>query len=313
MGGEETKNNKKGKDFGPEKIDNFTNEELKETLEKVYLVIRPLKDYGLVKSTDYIPPLNIIKAISKGINGNQGISTKPYHWGLVFETKNNKWISCQYPPITIKKAFNLEEGLKHILDGVNRNKIKDLEKTKRKYGGLGIKKEITIEGLIELGKNVIKKKYTAIKDNCQKFCCDILASICLKNINEIRISGNYCLFTDEEEKILNKKKFKDYLEKTEYEIQTIIDEFPHEEWNEQTLEDAQNEMFHGIIKIKQLFIEETLKGSNEKDIFEKVNSLKDDIISRMEEYDCDPPSSLSPNYSNSEEREDWDSFDYDQH
>ncbi len=213
MGGEETKNDKKGKDFGPEKIDNFTQEELNETLQNVFLVIRPLKYYGLVKSTDYIPPLNIIKGISKSINGNQGLSTEPYHWGFVFETKSNKWISCQYPPIKIKKAINLQEGLEHILDGVDIKKIKYLEKTKRNFGGLKIKKEITLEGLIELGKNVIKKKYTALKDNCQKFCSDILSTICLKNINEIRISGQLCHFTDEEEIILNKQEFRDYLKK----------------------------------------------------------------------------------------------------
>ena len=278
MGGEETKNDKKGKDFGPEKIDNFTQEELNETLQNVFLVIRPLKYYGLVKSTDYIPPLNIIKGISKGISGNQGLSTEPYHWGLVFETKNNKWISCQYPPIKIKRAINLQEGLEHILDGVDIKKIKDLEKTKRNFGGLKIKIKITLEGLIELGKKVIKKKYTALKDNCQKFCSDILTIICLKNINEIRISGKYCHFIDEEEIILNKKEFKDYLKKIEKEFNEFVDEFPNEEWNETTIDNAHNAIFNGLLEIKRLIIEETLKGKNENEIIKMQILLKIKLI-----------------------------------
>ena len=314
MGGEETKNNIKGKDFGTEIIDSFTREELKDTLIKVDLVIRPLKNFGLIKATDYIPPLNIIKEISRGIKGNQGISTQPYHWGLIFETKTNKLISCQYPPIKIKKGINFEDCLAHILEGTDKNKIKDLEKTKRKFGGLKIKKEINIEELIELSKRVIKKKYTALKDNCQKFCSDILSEICSKDINEIRISGNYCLFTDEEKVILSKNSIQEYIKKLQDKYEDEIDNLPHEEWNQESIENAEYEVFNGIIEIKQLIIEETLKGNNEEEIFKKADILDEKIISIIGKYyDEEPPDidleDLS--YSNSEEREDWDSFDYD--
>lgn len=48
---------------------------------------------------------------------NHGISTIPNHWGLIFQTKQNKYISLQYPPVTLQKADNKEHAIIQIING----------------------------------------------------------------------------------------------------------------------------------------------------------------------------------------------------
>ena len=100
----------------------FTNEELLEYLVDMWLIIRPMDIEDTLESCRFFL-LGPIESIHNNIKGNQGISTIPHHWGLVFRTEKNNFISLQYPPVTLLKAENKEHAILQILNGCKKRII----------------------------------------------------------------------------------------------------------------------------------------------------------------------------------------------
>lgn len=172
----------------------------------MWLIIRPMDVKNAVNTIKKIPIISQIETINYKEKGNQGISTIPNHWGLVFKTKNDKYISLQYPPVALQKAENKEHAIVQILKGSHKNNYYyDEENMKKVFKGLKIINQITLKELYELANNSHKKKYNALDGNCQKFACNIIQSLTGINADEIRLNENIFRkgYSEEEEKIMN--------------------------------------------------------------------------------------------------------------
>ena len=187
---------------------NFTEEELLDEIKEIWLIIRPMNIKGVVETFQ-----NMIYT-----KKNHGISTIPNHWGLIFQTKQNKYISLQYPPVTLQKADNKEHAIIQIINGCTKyNYYYEEENMKRVFENLKIIKKVNIKELLKIAEKSHREKYSALNDNCQKFCCNIIKEITDIDANKIRLEYNIFsrALKEEEKELLERKEVKDILEEIE--------------------------------------------------------------------------------------------------
>jgi len=210
-------------------IQNFTKEELNERITDMWLIIRPMDITNTVHAIKKkIPIIKKIESLNYHSQGNQGLSTIPNHWGLVFRTENYKYVSLQYPPVTLQKAENKEHAIVQILEGSHMNNYYyEEENMKRVFKGLKIINKIDLGNLIELSNNCHSQKYHALYNNCQEFACLIIEKLTFINANEIRLKENIFRkgYTKEEEKIINSTGYKMIIESIDRRIENLTHEY----------------------------------------------------------------------------------------
>lgn len=202
----------------------FTKEELKDIITDMWLIIRPMDILKKVEKIKKVPILREIEAFNRNEAGNQGISTIPNHWGLVFKTKNHKYVSIQYPPVTVQKAENKEHAIFQILLGSKENNYYyEEENMKRIFEDLKIRRKISLSQLIEYSHYCHKTRYNALDNNCQKFACMIITYLTEIDAEYIRLKTNIFVkaFTLEEKKILSSKNVGEILDYVDEEIKSI--------------------------------------------------------------------------------------------
>lgn len=210
-------------------IQYFSKDELNEKITDMWLIIRPMDVSITVDALKKrIPILKEIESLSYHSNGNQGLSTIPNHWGLVFRTEKYHYVSLQYPPVTLQKAENKEHAIAQILDGSHINNFYyEEENMKRVFKGLRIINRINLGNLIELSNQCHSKKYNALYNNCQLFACTIIEQLTYINANEIRLKENIFRkgYTKEEERIINSSGYKMIIESIDKRIEELTHKY----------------------------------------------------------------------------------------
>lgn len=194
-------------------INEFTEEELNSVIKEVWLIIRPMDIQKIVNFVKMIPIVHLPYFISLKVQGNTGLATIPYHWGLVFQTNNNLFLSCQYPPVTIQKANDKKHAILQIMGRIKCKYYLEEENMKRIFNYLIINKRLTIRELKDIADNSHNKTYSALGNNCQLFCCNIIEKITGIDANSIRLNSNiFCYrYPKEEENLLFSKKIGNYI------------------------------------------------------------------------------------------------------
>ena len=142
----------------------LSNDELLENLKKVHQIRVPFFDNRTMQTLANITY----------ITGNG-----PFHEGLIFETRNGSFYIAQTYPVTFIMVHSYNEAINEIVSFCQFN-----SKTTQyiKYNEYCPKEIVTVSDIKNIVKNM-PNEYNILKENCQKFCQKIIASLNLQIIN----------------------------------------------------------------------------------------------------------------------------------
>ena len=117
-------------------------------------------------------PLFKLKALQLISNAAYILGNAPYHEGLLIKTKNNKFYVTQVYPISFIQVGTYNDGLCEIARFCTTNPSTAKTEIDSVYEPAGNLQIIEIQKFIK----TIPNKYNIFKENCQKFCKEILGN-----------------------------------------------------------------------------------------------------------------------------------------
>ena len=117
-------------------------------------------------------PLFRLKALQLISNAAYILGNAPFHEGLLIKTKNKQFYITQVYPISFIKVDSYNDGLAEIARFCTTNPSAAQKEIESIYEPVGNLKIVEIKNFIK----TIPNKYNILKENCQKFCNEVLTN-----------------------------------------------------------------------------------------------------------------------------------------